>query len=441
MKEVSLTKYLNKYRNNNIDFFRFPGNYGDSLIWHGTINLLNNLNIKPKYVDLDSDIHNKVLFIDGGGNLVDYYSDVRNFIKKKHNLYKKIIILPHTINGNEQKSLLKMIGNNVIFLCREKISYNFVIKYAITCKVYLCHDCAFNNDLSPYKLFGNGILNAFRTDCESILKAKPKDNFDISYNAYCKKPLKIFLNEIAKYEEIRTDRLHVAIAATLLDKKVLLYSNSYYKNIAVYQYSLKKYPNIIYIYSDKKYILQFNNIKNAFNEYLTTNNKDYYNFLDLIKECILTNHSIWKFEDNIRMENISSKNIANTKRMIDTLNQQRNDLIGKIDANIDHLLKNKESNIKNYCSESPGMLIDRLSIFFIRLSILKKIILVIEDTEIKNGYIRKKQIVIEQINYLGKYLNLYFKNINNRKSYFKIFNPVKIYNDKKITDYIKKYEK
>jgi exopolysaccharide biosynthesis predicted pyruvyltransferase EpsI len=50
-----------------------------------------------------------------------------------------------------------------------------------------------------------------------------------------------------KYKKIDTDRLHVAIGATLLEKKVTLFPNSYYKNKAVYDYSLRKFPNISFI--------------------------------------------------------------------------------------------------------------------------------------------------------------------------------------------------
>ncbi len=245
--ELDLKLFLEKYSGTTVDFFRFNGNYGDSLIWHGTIKLLTQLGIDVNYVDLNSSIKNEILFIDGGGNFVDYYSDVSDFLSKKHHLYKEIVIFPHTINGEKQKLLLGTFGENITVFCREKRTYNFVTEHAKNCHIYLWHDCAFNNNFDAYKRLGAGVLNAFRDDCESVQKSKPKDNFDISSNGYCKKPLETFLEEIAKYNEIKTDRLHVAIAATLLGKKVKLYSNSYFKNKAVYEYSLKKFQNITFI--------------------------------------------------------------------------------------------------------------------------------------------------------------------------------------------------
>lgn len=245
--EKNLKEYLGKYKNKKVDFFRFNGNYGDSFIWHGTISLLEQLNIRVDYVDTDSDISNEVLFIDGGGNLVDYYSDVRNFLEKKKDLYKEIVILPHTIYGENQKKLLGSLNNNVVIFCREMISYAFAKKYAGRCPVYLWRDCAFYNDFSNLRIKGKGILNAFRKDIESVKDKIPEDNFDLSYNGYAKKPLDNFLNKINEFEVVNTDRLHVGIVAALLGKTVNLYSNSYFKNHAVYEYSLIRFSNVKFI--------------------------------------------------------------------------------------------------------------------------------------------------------------------------------------------------
>ena len=97
--ELDLKKYLLQFSDSKVDFYRFPGNYGDSLIYHGTKTLLDELNIGIDLVEIDSDVINDILFIDGGGNFVDEYDDVYNFLVKKHRMYKKIVLLPHTIRG------------------------------------------------------------------------------------------------------------------------------------------------------------------------------------------------------------------------------------------------------------------------------------------------------------------------------------------------------
>jgi len=102
MEEFDLKQFLEKYKGTSVDFYRFPGNYGDSLIWHGTKTLLTELNISENYIEINLPKSNEILFIDGGGNFIDYYSDVRDFLIKNHNFYKEIIVLPHTIFGDKQ---------------------------------------------------------------------------------------------------------------------------------------------------------------------------------------------------------------------------------------------------------------------------------------------------------------------------------------------------
>jgi len=249
MKELDLKTFLKNYTGQCVDFFRFNGNYGDSIIWHGTMSLLSELNINISNVDLLSEKTNDILFIDGGGNFVDYYDDVRNFIFKKHEWYKEIILLPHTIFGNKQIEILSKLRSNTTIFCREKESAKFVDSFVKNCNVFLWHDCAFYNSFEKTET-GKGILNAFRSDCESILKFIPEPNVDISYNGYATKPLNEFLATIAQFEQLNTDRLHVAITAVLIGKKVNLYPNSYFKNKAVFEYSLSKFPNINFINQD-----------------------------------------------------------------------------------------------------------------------------------------------------------------------------------------------
>lgn len=243
---MDLKYFLEKYRGKSVDFYRFPGNYGDSLIWHGTKVLLEKLNISENYVEITSPKSNDVLFIDGGGNFVDYYSDIKVFLVKKPNLYKEIVILPHTIFGDKQIDILNSLSGSVTVFCREEVSYRFLKEKFINGDVYLWHDCAFYNEFQK-TLNGQGVLNAFRQDKESVIKNVSESNHDISYNGYATKPLNEFVDYLNKYEEINTDRLHVAICGTLLGKKVNLYPNSYYKNKAVFEYSLSRFQNISFM--------------------------------------------------------------------------------------------------------------------------------------------------------------------------------------------------
>lgn len=253
MEELDLEIFLKNYKSRSVDFFRFPGNYGDSLIWHGTKKLLSLFNISETYVDILSEKNNDTLFIDGGGNFVDYYSDVRNFLIKKSSLYKEIVILPHTIFGDKQVDVLNHVNSKLTIFCREKISANFLTERINSGEIYLWHDCAFYNKFESVSS-GLGTLNVFRSDKESTLSKLPEDNIDLSYNGYAQKPLGELINKINQYNKINTDRLHVGICATLLGKQVNLFTNSYYKNKAVYDYSLRQYTNV-------KFFNNYNEIK------------------------------------------------------------------------------------------------------------------------------------------------------------------------------------
>lgn len=242
MEELDPRRYLIRYRGTQVDFFRFPGNYGDSLIWHGTKELLRSCEIQTRDVSIESP-RNSRLLIDGGGNLVDYYSDVRDFLMKKSLSYDEIIILPHTINGEEQIAALNRIRGRLVVFCREQTSAQYVKQRLRRGEIYLWHDCAFYNNFSISST-GNGVLNAFRTDCESVIGKCPTDNVDLSCNGWATKPLKELIDCLMQFQDINTDRLHIAICGVLLKKNVRLFANSYYKNRAVYDYSLKRFPNI-----------------------------------------------------------------------------------------------------------------------------------------------------------------------------------------------------
>lgn len=98
-------------------------------------------------------------------------------------------------------------------------------------------------------------LNAFRLDKEKTSIEIPKNNIDIS--ATIKRSITDvevanrvsvrFLNFIRGFDTVRTNRLHVAIGGSLLGKKVGLYPNNYFKNFAIFEYSMKEnFPNVIF---------------------------------------------------------------------------------------------------------------------------------------------------------------------------------------------------
>lgn len=158
----------------------------------------------------------------------------------------------------------------------------------------------------------------------------------------------------------------------------------------------------------------------------------------LILEIIKINKKIWDLEDIARMKELGFEKIAETKSEIDKNNQLRNDTIQQIDKYIQLEFANVDlDDINKYYSESPGMVIDRISIMFIRKFEIQKILELIKEIELKNEYFSKLMVVDEQIKQIGNFLDKYLEKINNKECYFRIQKAVKIYNDDRVRSYIK----
>ena len=277
---------MKTYSNDLVYYCPNPGNGGDAIIAHGTYQIFNELGIKYRIARSGDDLTNKIVFYGGGGQLVKLYDGYGlNFVLRYKDIAKKLIILPHTINL--RKNDIKAFNKNVDIICRESISYDYVKQTNKNVNVYIMDDMAFN--INVKKLFYDGsritnkchldahyilqslrfdysrlitqfkstkssqTLNSYRTDYERTNLKLPKNNFDITakFGALTftpKNALRItytLLKYINKFEIINTNRLHIAISGALLGKPVNFYPNSYWKNKAIYFYSLEnQYPNI-----------------------------------------------------------------------------------------------------------------------------------------------------------------------------------------------------
>ena len=252
--QIGIVDFLMEYASKHIIIIPNPGNGGDSLISMGTLQLFDKLGLNYVTGDINKQYLNKILFYSGGGNLVGLYNNCHNFIIRNKST-NDIVILPHTIKDVD--SLLKLCDDKIKIICRECISYDYVyatIKHKNN--VFLSDDMAFYiSGLESYKnIQGVGVCNCFRNDKEKTNIVIPPDNNDISQTLNKKNntsdPLVInkvsfsIFEYLSKYEIINTNRLHVAIAGSLLGKKVNLYQNNYYKIKAIYDYSIKdKFEN------------------------------------------------------------------------------------------------------------------------------------------------------------------------------------------------------
>jgi exopolysaccharide biosynthesis predicted pyruvyltransferase EpsI len=253
-----LSVFKNKYEK--IKYIPNPGNAGDSMIAFATLKLFEDLGLDFSIDKFNKKYDGDVLVYGGGGNLTDKYDSLRNFLWKNYRK-NEILILPHTIC--HCTPLLKALGPNVKIIAREKVSFNYIkthMKHPEN--ALLSDDMAFHIDnLDAYKNQPHiGTCNAFRLDAEKTNIKIPEPNKDVStnfsrgQNTQNKDHIAIstdnMFSYLCKFTEINTNRLHVSIAGALLGRKVNLYPNSYYKNKAVFDFSMKdKFKNVQFIES------------------------------------------------------------------------------------------------------------------------------------------------------------------------------------------------
>jgi exopolysaccharide biosynthesis predicted pyruvyltransferase EpsI len=303
MKKLDIDDYLTQFQKEQFDYIPNPGNAGDSLIAAGTYQTFDKLGLKYNVKNRHRFLHkNKVVVYGGGGNLGNMTNFSAQFISRVHQHAKKLVILPHTIKNIDP--LLDAFGTNVDIICREHISYDYVRNSNTRANIYIADDLALKTNVTPLlhkhpsiidnlqimiqyitrksnlsseqpptlraikQLFNlktklqelkninsTDHLVVFRTDGEKTNQELPHNNIDLSEELTLGVETKeltminaaIFLQFLNTYTEITTNRLHVAVAGALLNKKVNFYGNNYYKCKAVYDFSLTSKNNIKWV--------------------------------------------------------------------------------------------------------------------------------------------------------------------------------------------------
>src|SRR6185436_6074586 len=253
-REIAIGDLLAPLAGRDVAILPNNGNLGDVLIHSATLQVLERARVHPRIISGDLDEKGDVLLVGGGGNLIDRYDHLRSRLGRLHRRFEEVVILPHTICGDRTGAAFAEIAGNVRVVCRERYSYDFLRDIVPQAdQLLLSDDMAFHFDYDPYRAAGAGTLNAFRLDHERTDVPPPPDNVDLSDAIqlpdrpfrrefwslpYWREYLEAFLAAIAARAHVRTNRLHVAIAAGMLGKTVELFDNDYYKNRAVHEYSL-----------------------------------------------------------------------------------------------------------------------------------------------------------------------------------------------------------
>lgn len=152
-----------------------------------------------------------------------------------------------------------------------------------------------------------------------------------------------------------------------------------------------------------------------------------------LEELVLTQHraniDLWHQEDDARDRHATDAVIAQVKRAIDRLNQERNDFVEQIDLSLLELLSAQPADAPLH-SETPGLIIDRLSILSLKIFHTAEQTQRPEVTEAHRERNRDRLLLLEeQRNDLSQCLATLWQEVLAGRRRFKLYRQFKMYND------------
>src|ERR1035437_10543667 len=141
------------------------------------------------------------------------------------------------------------------------------------------------------------------------------------------------------------------------------------------------------------------------------------------------NFDLWHVEDKAREPGASDAHIAAVKRSIDVLNQQRNDLVEAMDRILLAAAGDQNPDAPLH-SESPGLILDRLSILALKIYHTAEESRRTSASEVhRQKNLVRLALLEEQRNDLAACLDALWSDVLNRKRRFKLYRQMKMYND------------
>lgn len=150
-----------------------------------------------------------------------------------------------------------------------------------------------------------------------------------------------------------------------------------------------------------------------------------------IEENHQFNFLLWHEEDIARVKDIPFERIVEAKRNIDHYNQMRNNAMEKIDEWVlNYIRVNNVSEAVKMHSETPGMMIDRLSIMALKEYHTQE---EVDRDDASSEHVEKCRIRVntlqQQIGDLASCLEQVLNQIEAGQLKFKVYRQLKMYND------------
>ena len=154
--------------------------------------------------------------------------------------------------------------------------------------------------------------------------------------------------------------------------------------------------------------------------------------IDLLVQQHRANFDLWHIEDEARAPGATDTELAAVKRRIDKTNQLRNDLVEELDGALlkwlaERGLPNEDAPLN---SESPGLIVDRLSILSLKIHHTRE---EAERVDAPEGHAERNRgrlrILDEQRGDLAGCLDALWRETLSGIRRFKLYRQMKMYND------------